>query len=76
MSYNNDVLDAAFIGFGAGAIIVGLISGVSCGNLGAKWRGEDYQEAAIKRGYARMVMVDSISGETKFFWNDSIPVIK
>ncbi len=29
-----------------------------------------YQSEAIKRGYARMVVTDSLSGATEFKWGD------
>lgn len=32
-----------------------------------------YEKIAIEKGYGKRIMIDSITGETKFFWADSLP---
>jgi hypothetical protein len=62
----SDKTEAFFVGMMAGAFLMVIVLGIS--SRGHSER--DMQSEAIKRGYAHMVVTDSLTGETQFKWRD------
>lgn len=62
--------------FAVGLFIGALIFGISGLFYGAKIQRQAWKETAIERGYAKMVMVDSLSGESEFFWNNDSLILE
>lgn len=61
-------ITSAFCLFFFGFLFFGI--GSSCTS---KQISSYYEKKAIQKGYGKKLIIDSITGETKFFWMDSLP---